>query len=94
MSDFSKSNDLPSEVKLLIVNGQTLADEAKEKMKNRDYYFDMTSKMQLKSDCKEVEKYIKLISNGKLNDKNVKNLELSITRLRTTLEGLIKFYTR
>lgn len=94
MSDFSKLNDLPAEVKLLIVNGQTLVNDAKDKVKSREYYFDLTSKLQLKSDCKEVEKYIKLISKGKLNDKNKTALELSITRLHTTLDGLIKFYTR
>lgn len=94
MNDFSKLNDLPAEVKLLIVNGQTLVNDARDKIKSREYYFDLTSKLQLKSDCKEVEKYIKLIAKGKLNDKNKSALELSITRLRTTLEGLINFYTR
>lgn len=94
MSDFSKLNDLPAEVKLLIVNGQTLVDKAKDKIQGREYYFDLTSKMQLKSDCKEVEKYIKLISKGKLNDKNKAALDLAITRLRTTIDGLINFYTR
>ncbi|MBQ8559464.1 MAG: hypothetical protein IJ439_05725 [Tyzzerella sp.] len=94
MNDFSNLNHLPSEVKILIVNGQTLVDDAKEKMKDIDYGFDLTSKMQLKSDCKEVEKFIKLISKGKLSDKNKASLELSITRLHTTLDGLIKFFTR
>lgn len=93
MSDFSNLNHLSTEVKLLIVNGQTLVDDAKDKIQGREYYFDLTSKMQLKSDCKEVEKYIKLISNGKFNEKNKKALELSITRLQTTLDGLIKFYS-
>lgn len=94
MNDFSSLNHLPAEVKLLLVNGQALVDEAKEKMKDRTYYFDMTSKMQLKSDCKEVERYIKLISKGKLNEKNKSLLEVSITRLHTTLDGLVEFYTR
>ena len=90
----SNLNNLPTEVKLLIVNGQNLVNEAKDKIQSREYYFDLTSKMQLKSDCKEVEKYIKSISKGKMNDKIVKSLELAITRLRTTLDGLIEFYTR
>lgn len=94
MRDFSNLNHLPTEIKILIANGQTLVEDAKEKMRNRDYYFDLTSKMQLRSDCKEVEKYIKLISNGKLNDKNQRALELSIVRLQTTIDGLVKFYTR
>ena len=92
--DFSNLNHLPTEIKILIVNGQTSVEDAKEKMRNRDYYFDLTSKMQIKSDCKEVEKYIKLIAKGKLNDKNQKSLELAIVRLRTTIDGLVKFYTR
>lgn len=94
MNNFSNLNHLPAEVKVLIVNGQTLVDDAKAKIKERKYYFDLTSKVQLKSDCKEVEKYIKLISKGKLNDKNIAALDLSIIRLRTTLDGLINFYTR
>lgn len=92
--DFSNLNHLPTEIKILIVNGQTSVEDAKEKMRNRDYYFDLTSKMQIKSDCKEVEKYIKLIAKGKLNDKNQRALELAIVRLQTTIDGLVKFYTR
>lgn len=94
MNDFSNLNHLPSEVKILIANGQALIDEAKDKMHDRTYYFDLTSNIQLKADYKEVEKYIKLISRGKLNDKNRNALELAIIRLRTTVDGLINFYTR
>lgn len=94
MKDFSNLNQLPTEFKLLIANGQAVLEKAKEALQNKDYYFDLTSKLQLKSDCKEVEKYIKLIANGKINDKNKKALELAIVRLQTTVDGLIKFYTR
>lgn len=92
--DFSNLNHLPAETKMLIVNGQSLVENAKEMLRNREYRFDLTSKLQIKSDCKDVEKYIKLIANGKLNDKNQKALELAIVRLQTTIDGLIKFYTR
>lgn len=92
--DFSKLNHLSPEMKILVVNGQQLVADAKEKMQSKEYFFDMTSKMQLKSDCKEVEKYIKLIEKGKLNDKNKKALELAITRLQTTIDGVMKFYLR
>lgn len=94
MKDFSNLNHLPPETKVLIVKGQTLVEDAKEKIKNREYYFDMTSKMQLKSDCKEVENYIKLIGKGKNVEKNSASLENAIVRLQTTLDGLINFYTR
>jgi len=94
MNDFSNLNHLTPEIKLLIVNGQALVDDAKAKIKDRNYYFDLTSKMQLKSDYKEVEKYIKLISQGKFKEKQKKTFELSITRLQTTIDGLVKFYTR
>lgn len=92
--DFSSLNHLPTDIKMLIVNGTTLVEDAKEKMKNREYQFDLTSKMQLKSDCKEVEKYIKLATSGKLVDKNKGKFELAVIRLQTTIEGLVKFYTR
>lgn len=92
--DFSKLNHLSPEVKVLIVNGQQLVADAREKMQSKEYFFDLTSKMQLKTDCKEVEKYIKLIEKGKFNDKNKKALELAITRLHTTLDGIMRFYLR
>ena len=69
-------------------------DEVKEALQSRKIYFDMTSKMQLKSDCKNVEKYIKLIAKGKVNEKNVKQLELSIICLRTSYDGVVQFFTR
>ena len=94
MTDLSKLKDLPADVKVLIVNGKALVEDAMKKMKNLEYGFDLTSKMQLKSDCKEVEKYIKLISSGKLNDKTQKGLEISIIRLQTTVDGLVRFFTR
>lgn len=92
--DFSKLNHLSPETKILIVNAQELVNDAKSKMKDSEYRFDMTSKMQLKSDCKEIEKIIKLIEKGKLNDTNIKNLESAMIRLRTTVDGIVNFYTR
>lgn len=92
--DFSKLNHLSPELKILVVNGQQAVADAKEKMQSKEYFFDLTSKMQLKSDCKEVERYIKLIEKGKINDKNKKALELATTRLRTTIDGVMNFYLR
>ena len=40
------------------------------------------------------DQYIKLVTTGKENEKNYKRLELSIVRLQTTIDGLVKFYTR
>lgn len=94
MNDFSDLNHLPAEVKLLIVNGQTLVDETREKLKDWSVGFDLTSKKQLQSDCKEVEKYIKLISKGKAVEKNTKALENAIIRLRTNFNGIVSFFTR
>lgn len=94
MADLSNLNHLPTDIKELIVNGKTLVVDAMNKMKNRELGFDLTSKMQLKLDCKEVEKYIKLIASGKLDDKTKKGLEVSIVRLQTTIEGLTNFFTR
>ena len=94
MNNFSNLNHLPADLKILIVNGQTLVNEAKAAMKDPKYRFDLTSKMQLKTDCREVEKYIKLIANGKLTEKNKAGLESASTRLKTNLTGIIGFYLR
>ena len=94
MKDFSSLNDLPAEVKLLIVNGQTLIEQTKKTLEDRNLGLDLTSKRELKSDYKQVEKYITLISNGKVTEKNVKGLENSITKLQTILIGLVSFFSR
>lgn len=89
----SKKNET-SKKDALFENGQALVNEVKEKLQDRSYSFDLTSKMQLKSDCKEIEKYLKLISKGKAKEKDTKQLEVAIVRLRTTIDGLIQYYTR
>lgn len=94
MADFSNLNYLPAEVKLLIVTGQTLIDDAYKTMQDRNCNFDLTSKKQLKGDCRKVEKYIQAISNGKNTEKNIKQLEAAVTCLRTTYTGLVAFFTR
>ncbi len=94
VNDFSNLNHLPTDVKLLVVNGQTVVDKAKNTIKSKEYYFDFTSKTQLKSDYKAVERYIRLAARGRLKDKNKKEFEYAIVRLQTTLDGLIEFYTR
>ena len=94
INDFSELNDLPVELKLLIVNGQALVDKTQEKMKDKDLNMDMTSKALLKGYCKEIEKYIKQISKGKANAKVQKNLELAITKLNTNLTGIVNFFGR
>ena len=94
INDFSDLNNLPVEIKLLVVNGQALVDKAQEKVKDRDLNMDMTSKALLKGDCKEIEKYIKQISKGKIDEKLVKNLDNAITRLNTNLTGIVNFFGR
>ena len=94
MKDFSNLNNLPAEVKLLIVNGQTLIEEATKTLSDRNNNFDLTSKRELKADCRQVEKYIQLIENGKITEKNIKALEKSVVKLQTILTGLISFFSR
>lgn len=94
MKDFSKLNELPSEVKVLLVNSQNLVAEAKEALQGRKYDFDLTSKRELRSDIKNVERYLTLIKKGKVTEKNVKRLENASVYLHTVLNGLISFFTR
>ncbi len=94
INDFSDLNDLPVEWKLLVVNGQALVDKAQIKMKDYTLYMDMTSKALLKSNCKEIEKCIQLISRGKKDEKTKENLERAITILNTNLTGIVQFFER
>lgn len=94
INDFSDLNHLPAAWKILVVNGQTLVDDTQEKMKDKDLNMDLTSKALLKSNCKEIEKYIKLISKGKADEKVMAKLELAITKLNTNLNGIVQFFGR
>lgn len=94
VTDFSKLNDLPTEVKALIVTGQSLIDAAEQTLKDRYCGFDLTSKRQLKSDCVKVEKCIQKLYTGKINEKNIQQLEASVTCLNTTYQGLVAFFSR
>lgn len=88
MSDFENLNHLSPEVKMLIVNAQTLVDRTKEAMKEKRTEIDLTGKFQLKDDCKAIEKIIKKFSAGKAGEKDVQSLELAIIRLKTTAGAL------
>jgi len=94
MTDFSRLNHLPVEVKELIVTGQALIDDSEKTLKDRYCNFDLTSKRQLKGDCKKVEKCIRTIVDGKVTDKTVKQLRDAVTCLKTSYTGLVAFFTR
>lgn len=94
MNDFSDLNNLSTEAKMIIVNAQALVDETKSTVKNKQLYLDLTSSMQLKSDCKDIERRIKEIQKGKNVEKNLKMLEVNMIKLRTNLNGIVNFYER
>ena len=89
MSKLDNLNSLSPEVKILIVNAQTLVDKTKAAVKTKRTEVDMTGKFQLKDDCKAVEKIIKKFGAGKANEKDVKALELAVVRLQTTAGALV-----
>ena len=89
MSNFENLNHLSPEVKILIVNAQTLVDKTKAAMREKRTEVDLTGKFQLKDDCKAIEKIIKKFVSGKAEDKEVKALELAIVRLQTTAGALV-----
>ena len=94
MVDFSRLNHLPVEVKQLIVTGQSLIEQSEATLKDRYCNFDLTSKRQLKGDCKKVEKCIQTIVDGKVTDKTIKQLNDAVTCLQTSYTGLVAFFTR
>ena len=89
MSNFENMNQLPADVKILIVNAQELVDKTKIAMKEKRTEVDLTGKFQLRDDCKAIEKIIKKFSAGKAAEKDVKALELAVIRLKTTAGALV-----
>lgn len=89
MSNFENMNQLPADVKILIVNAQSLVDRTKEAMKEKRTEVDLTGKFQLRDDCKAIEKLIKKFSSGKAGEKDVKALEVAVIRLQTTAGALV-----
>lgn len=89
MSNFENMNQLPADVKILIVNAQSLVDRTKDAMKEKRTEVDLTGKFQLRDDCKAIEKLIKKFSSGKASEKDVKALEVAVIRLKTTAGALV-----
>ena len=89
MSNFENMNQLPADVKILIVNAQSLVDRTKEAMKEKRTEVDLTGKFQLRDDCRAIEKLIKKFSSGKAGEKVVKALEVAVIRLQTTAGALV-----
>ena len=88
MADFKNLNDLAPELKILLVNAQTTLDDARSKMKEYGLRVDLTSRLQLRDDTKELERCIKKIEKGKFKDKDVEKLRLAAIRLNTVVDGV------
>lgn len=89
MDKVENLNNLSTEVKILIVNAQTLVDKTRAAVKEKRTEVDLTGKFQLKDDCKAIEKIIRKFSSGKFSEKDVKALELAVIRLKTTAGALV-----
>lgn len=89
MKNYENMNQLPAEVKILIVNAKSLVDRTKAAVKEKRTEVDLTGKFQLKDDCKAIEKIMKKFEAGKATDKDVKALELAVIRLQTTAGALV-----
>lgn len=89
MKEQERMEQLPVELKVLIVNGRTLVEETRRRVKEIGWV-DLTCKLQLRDDCAAVEKLIQKISKGKYKPKDAEALKLAIIRLQTTSDGILK----
>ncbi len=88
MKKLENLDQLPAEVKIMLVNGQQLVDETRNAGKGRG--LDLTSRMQLRDDCAAVERIIEKIKKGKFKQRDIDGLEPAIIRLRTSSEAILK----
>ena len=89
MADFEHLNDLPAEVKVLLVQAQTQLEQTRSEMKAKGLSVDLTGRLQLRDDCRTLEQYIKKIVKGKYKEKDVEALKLAMIRLNTVAEGIL-----
>lgn len=82
-------NNLPPDQKIAIVQGQSLVDKTRERMKKQARDIDMTCKAQLRSDCSAVERCIKKLFRGKEIEKSAKELDLAVIRLQTSANNIL-----
>lgn len=81
-------NELPTDVKVLIVNAKTLVEETKERIKSQPGRVDLTCRLQLRDDCNAIERAIKKVAK-RCTEKEIENLRLSIVRLQTSANGIL-----
>lgn len=86
----NKYNQLPAEVKVLIVNAKTLVDDTRKKIKLYPEPIDLTCRLQLRDDCGAIERCINKLGKRSATQKDVENLELAMVRLETSAEGILK----
>ena len=80
---------LTSEQKILVVNGWDLLDQTQEKA-SQVRGMDMTWRMQLRSDCKALEKALKAMEKDS-GASAQKKLEDAYLRLKTSAENILRF---
>lgn len=88
MKKWENLDQLPAEVKIMLVNGQRMVDETRKEVKGRG--IDLTSRLQLRDDCAAVENIIEKIRKGKFKQKDIDGLEPAMIRLRTSSEAILK----
>ncbi len=80
---------LTNEQKILVVNGWDLLDRTQEKA-SRVRGMDMTWRMQLRSDCKALEKALKEMEKNP-SDAADKKLQQAYLRLKTSAEHILEY---
>ncbi|MDD3278520.1 MAG: hypothetical protein PHG16_06510 [Lachnospiraceae bacterium] len=90
MADYIDVDQMSTELKILIVQGQTLVDQTRKEVKEPGRRLDLTCRLQLRDDCGVVEKYIKKIYSGKARRKVEEELKMAVLRLQTTADGILR----
>ncbi|WP_207645506.1 hypothetical protein [Marvinbryantia formatexigens] len=83
-------NMFPPELKVQLVNAQTLVDETRREMKEKSLDVDLTGKLQLRDDCAYLEKLLHRFAKGRTNPKMEEDLKNGMIRLQTTVYNLLR----
>ena len=89
--NFEKLNDLPPDIKVEIARARKLIEETRERMKEQGLDVSLPYRMQLKSDCAELERMMKRFEKARYSKRFCDKFTFNIEKLITESENILKW---
>ena len=87
--NYEKLNFLPPERKLFVIRTAKLIEETRKRMKEQGVDVSLPYRMQLKTDCEDIERIFKTFEKGRVSEGKWKKLEHKCAVLQTESENIL-----